>query len=51
MSGRCHAIGHDLSWLFSKSRYPREFIFAGLAAVGMIESAIERETYYTLFIR
>lgn len=51
---RRHTICHDIKWLFSDRRYPGEFEFPGLAAVGMIESetergdAVEKETRYYL---
>ena len=40
---RRHAICHDVSWMFSKQRYPGEFRFPGLAVVGMIESETQRD--------
>jgi predicted transposase YbfD/YdcC len=39
---RSHAICHDVDWLFSNRRYPGEFRFPGLAAIGMVESETER---------
>jgi len=39
---RSHAICHDVDWLFSRRRYPGEFRFPGLAAIGMVESETER---------
>jgi predicted transposase YbfD/YdcC len=39
---RRHAICHDVDWLFSDRRYPGEFHFPGLAAVGMVASETER---------
>jgi predicted transposase YbfD/YdcC len=39
---RRHAICHDVDWLFSKRRYPGEFRFPGLAAIGMVQSETER---------
>ena len=39
---RRHTICHDIKWLLSDRRYPGEFLFPGLAAVGMIESETER---------
>jgi predicted transposase YbfD/YdcC len=39
---RRHAICHDVDWLFSKRRYPGEFRFPGLAAIGMVASETER---------
>jgi predicted transposase YbfD/YdcC len=39
---RRHAICHDVDWLFSDRRYPGEFRFPGLAAVGMVASETER---------
>jgi predicted transposase YbfD/YdcC len=39
---RRHAICHDIDWLFSDRRYPGEFRFPGLAAIGMVESETER---------
>jgi predicted transposase YbfD/YdcC len=39
---RRHTICHSIDWLFSDRRYPGEFRFPGLAAVGMIESETER---------
>lgn len=39
---RDHAICHDISWMFSERRYPGEFSFPGLAAIGMITSETER---------
>lgn len=37
-----HAICHDVDWLFSDRRYPGEFRFPGLAAIGMVASETER---------
>lgn len=51
---RKHAICHEVDWLFSDRRYPGEFRFPGLAAIGMVESeterngSIEREKRYYL---
>ena len=51
---RRHAICHDVDWLFSQRRYPGEFRFPGLAAIGMVEreterrGTVERETSYYL---
>ena len=51
---RNHAICHDVDWMFSSRRFPDEFRFPGLAALGMIESEtergdkIERQTSYFL---
>jgi predicted transposase YbfD/YdcC len=39
---RRHTICHTIDWLFSDRRYPGEFQFPGVAAVGMIESETER---------
>jgi predicted transposase YbfD/YdcC len=39
---RNHTMCHSVEWLFSDRRYPGEFEFPGLAAVGMIESETER---------
>jgi predicted transposase YbfD/YdcC len=39
---RRHTICHDIDWLFSDRRYPGEFQFPGLTAIGMIESETER---------
>jgi predicted transposase YbfD/YdcC len=39
---RRHTMCHTVDWLFSDRRYPGEFQFPGLAAVGMIESETER---------
>ena len=39
---RRHAVCHDVSWLFSDRRFPGEFSFPGLAAIGMVESETER---------
>ncbi len=39
---RRHTMCHAVDWLFSDRRYPGEFQFPGLAAVGMIESETER---------
>ena len=39
---RRHAICHDASWMVSDRRYPGEFTFPGLAAIGMIERETER---------
>lgn len=39
---RRHTMCHDIDWLFSARRYPGEFAFPGLAAVGMIERQTER---------
>jgi predicted transposase YbfD/YdcC len=39
---RRHTMCHTVDWLFSDRRYPGEFRFPGLAAVGMIESETER---------
>jgi predicted transposase YbfD/YdcC len=40
---RRHVMCHKVDWLFSDRRYPGEFQFPGLAAVGMIESETERD--------
>jgi hypothetical protein len=54
MGFRRHTICHTIEWLLSDRGYPGEFLFPGLAAVGMIESeterasAIERERRYYL---
>ena len=51
---RNHAICHDVDWMFSSRRFPDEFSFPGLAALGMIQSEtergdkIERQTSYFL---
>jgi predicted transposase YbfD/YdcC len=51
---RRHTMCHTVDWLFSDRRYPGEFLFPGLTAVGMIESetkrggVIERERRYYL---
>lgn len=51
---RKHAICHEVDWLFSARRYPGEFRFPGLKAIGMVESeterngSIEREKRYYL---
>jgi predicted transposase YbfD/YdcC len=39
---RRHTICHKVDWLVSDRRYPGEFRFPGLTAVGMIESETER---------
>ena len=39
---RRHAVCHDVGWLFSNRRYPGEFAFPGLAAIGMVQSETER---------
>jgi predicted transposase YbfD/YdcC len=39
---RRHTICHSIEWLFSDRRYPGEFQFPCLTAVGMIESQTER---------
>ncbi|WP_254073008.1 ISAs1 family transposase, partial [Acidisphaera sp. S103] len=39
---RRHTMCHKVDWLFSDRRYPGEFQFPGLAAIGMIESETER---------
>jgi predicted transposase YbfD/YdcC len=39
---RRHTVCHTVEWLFSDRRYPGEFQFPGLKAVGMIESETER---------
>jgi predicted transposase YbfD/YdcC len=39
---RRHTMCHTVDWLLSDRRYPGEFQFPGLAAVGMIESETER---------
>jgi predicted transposase YbfD/YdcC len=39
---RRHTLCHTVDWLFSNRRYPGEFQFPGLAAVGTIESEAER---------
>ena len=39
---RRHTVCHSIEWLFSERRYPGEFAFPGLVAVGMIESETER---------
>ena len=49
---RRHTVCHEIDWLFSDRRYPGEFRFPGLAALGMIErerehaGTVERETHY-----
>ena len=51
---RRHTVCHEIDWLFSDRRYPGEFKFPGLAALGMIErerehaGTVERETHYYL---
>lgn len=40
---RHHAICHDINWMFSARRYPGEFNFPGLAAIGMIDSETKRD--------
>ena len=40
---RTPAICHDVAWLFSDRRYPGEFRFPGLAAIGMVNSETERD--------
>jgi predicted transposase YbfD/YdcC len=40
---RRHTICRDIDWMFSGRRYPGEFKFPGLAAIGMIESETERD--------
>lgn len=40
---RLHAVCHDVAWLFSDRRYPDEPRFPGLAMIGMVETAVERE--------
>jgi predicted transposase YbfD/YdcC len=51
---RRHTVCHDVSWLFSDRRYPGEFAFPGLKALGMVQSeterggVTERETRYYL---
>ena len=51
---RRHTVCHEIDWLFSDRRYPGEFRFPGLAALGMIErerehaGTVERETHYYL---
>jgi len=39
---RRHTMCHRVDWLFSDRRFPGEFDFPGLAALGMIESETER---------
>jgi hypothetical protein len=39
---RRHTICHDVEWMFSDRRFPGEFRFPALQAVGMIESQTER---------
>jgi len=39
---RRHTLCHTVDWLLSDRRYPGEFRFPGLAAIGMIESETER---------
>ena len=39
---RTHRVCHDVGWMFSARRYPGEPSFPGLAMVGMVESATER---------
>jgi predicted transposase YbfD/YdcC len=39
---RRHAICHDVGWLLSDRRFPGEFRFPGLAAIGMVEAETER---------
>ena len=36
---RCHAVCHDIAWLFSARRYPGEPSFPGLALLGPVSSA------------
>ena len=51
---RRHTVCHGIGWLFSDRRYPGEFKFPGLAALGLIErerehaGTVERETHYYL---
>ena len=35
---RCHAVCHDVAWLFSDRHYPGEVAFSGLAMIGMVEN-------------
>src|SRR5687768_13311426 len=35
---RCHAVCHDVAWLFSDRHYPGEVAFSGLAMIGMAEN-------------
>ena len=39
---RRHTVCHDIGWLFSDRRYPGEFAFPGLVAIGMVERHTER---------
>ena len=54
IEARRHTVCHEIDWLFSDRRYPGEFKFPGLAALGMIErqreqaGSVERETHYYL---
>lgn len=51
---RRHTVCHDVGWLCSDRRYPGEFAFPGLKAIGMVRSETEqdgivaRETRYYL---
>ncbi len=39
---RRHTVCHDVGWLLSDRRYPDEVAFPGLAAIGMVETEVER---------
>lgn len=51
---RRHTVCHDIGWMFSDRRYPGEFAFPGLKAIGRVQSQTEcrgviaRETRYYL---
>ncbi len=40
---RRHTVCHDVGWLCSDRRYPGEFAFPGLKAIGMVRSETERD--------
>jgi predicted transposase YbfD/YdcC len=40
---RRHTMCHDIDWLLSDRRYPGEFAFPGLKAIGMVQSETERD--------
>ena len=39
---RRHAVCHDIGWLLSDRRYPREQRFPGLKAIAMVETEVKR---------
>lgn len=48
---RRHAVCHDISWMLSDRRYPDEAPMPGLAMIGKVEAAFERDGRTTTFRR